>query len=83
MLGSAHVRPGSEIDADTYHAYACLASDYPLHHVNHSREEIGQGLVLSDEGISAEDVGVGDCVAEGREEGVEAFDILREGADDE
>ena len=42
-----------------------------------------QGLVLSGEGICAEDVGVGDCVAEGREEGVEAFDVLREGADDE
>ena len=40
-------------------------------------------LVLSGEGICAEDVGVGDCVAEGREEGVEAFDVLREGADDE
>ena len=44
---------------------------------------LGKGLVLLGEGICAEDVWVGDCVAEGREEGVEAFDILREGADDE
>ena len=38
-LVSAHVRPGAEIYADTYHADASLASDYPLHRVNHSRGE--------------------------------------------
>ena len=38
-LVSAHVRPGAEIYADAYHAYASLASDYPLHRVTHSRGE--------------------------------------------
>ena len=37
VLVSAHIRPRAEIYADTYHADACFASDYPLHRVNHSR----------------------------------------------
>ena len=45
---STHVRPGAEIHADASHADASLASDYPLHRVNHSRGEyVREGVPIN------------------------------------
>ena len=48
-----HRSPGNRpcpagLYADTYHAYACFASDYSLHRVNHSRGEyVREGVPIN------------------------------------